>query len=372
MKEQNLIISSNSSWNIINFRKNLISSFLDKNYKVYILVPNNDKYTRLLKDIGCKVEIIKFKSRDKSLINAIKLYFKYFYFFYKIKPDYYFSFTIKPNIIGTLASMFFSVKVINNITGLGSVFINDGYLKKIIIIFYKLIFFKTTIVFFQNNYDLNFFIKNNLLNSKKAKLLPGSGINLNTFKYKKPLNKINKNYNFTFFGRVISEKGILELIDAIKIVKKKYSNINFFIIGDTDINDKKYYIIDELISNQDKLFIYLPHQENIFTYLNKSDCVILPSYREGMPRTLLESAALGVPIMASNVPGCNEFIENKVNGLLFDVKNSKDLAKTIMSFISLDYETLLKYSFNARDKIEKEFDEKFIIKKYNDIIDYNE
>ena len=369
MKSNNIIISSNSSWNIYNFRINLIKNLLYKKYKLFVVVPNYDSYSKYIESIGCKIVVLKFDSRKISIFEFVSIFFKYFNLFYNLKPKYYLSFTIKPNIIGTLSAIFFKVKVINNITGMGSVFIQNKYLLKFFILFlYKIIFIKSYIVFFQNMNDLKYFLNQNIIKKNKAKLISGSGINLNLYKYNIPINKIEKNYNFLYFGRVISEKGILELLEAIPIIKNEFTNITFNIVGDTDSNDVKYDLIIKLIEKYKNDFNYFPYTDDIKKFIKNADCVILPSYREGLPRSLLESAALGVPIMASNVPGCNEIIINNKTGLLFNVKDTLDIVKKIKIFIKMSYDKKLILSKNARKKIEDEFDENFVIQKYNQYI----
>lgn len=369
MQNNIILISSNSAWNLLNFRINLIKNLLNRKYKIIILIPSNDRYSDLLKSIGCEVYTINFNSRKKSLLEAILLFFKYFYFFYKINPKYYLSFTIKPNLIGTLSSIIFNVKVINNITGLGSVFIqNNLIIKLLVLICYKIIFLKSYVVFFQNKKDLNYFVKNSIINKKKAILIPGSGINISLYDYNLPVEKKEKNFQFLFFGRIISEKGIIDLVEAIKIINKKISNISFLLIGDTDENDKKYKQISQYINNSSGLFTYKKHSDNIAKYIKNSDCVILPSHREGMPRSLLEAASYGVPIIASDVPGCNDIIINKKTGLLFKAKDPSDIVDKLIYFINMTHKEKIILSKNARNKIEKEFDESIVIKSYNKYI----
>ena len=369
MQNNIILISSNSAWNLLNFRINLIKNLLKRKYKIKILIPSNDRYSDLLKSIGCEVYTINFNSRKKSLLEAILLFFKYFYLFYKINPKYYLSFTIKPNLIGTLSSFFFNIKVINNITGLGSVFIqNNLIIKLLVLICYKIIFLKSDVVFFQNKKYLNYFFKNNIINKKKAFLIPGSVINISLYDYNLPVEKKEKNFQFLFFGRIISEKGILDLVEAIKFINKKISNISFLLIGDTDENDKKYKQISQYINNSQGLFTYKKHTDNIGKYIKNSDCVILPSHREGMPRSLLEAASYGVPIIASDVPGCNDIIINKKTGLLFKAKDPSDIVDKLIYFINMTHKEKIILSKNARNKIEKEFDESIVIKSYNKYI----
>ncbi len=364
IKKKIIIITSNSSWNITNFRINLVKEFIN-NYLIVVVVPDENKYTEYLRKIGCKVYIIKYSRRGINLLDNLLVLFKYIFLFIKIKPDYIFPFTIKPNIFSSIASKFIKTKTINNITGLGNVFIEKNFIKKIIIILYKISFKNSSKIFFHNEDDLNYFLKKKIVNKNIGKVIPGSGINLNIFKYQKPLKKIDSNFVFLYLGRLITDKGILVLLDSVELIKEKYPNIKFKLVGELDSNDKNYNKIYDKIQNLDKRNLtYYSHTNDIMSFYREADCIILPSFREGLPRTLLEASSLGVPIITTDVPGCNRLIKDNYNGFLCKVSDKMDLCKKIIEFIELDYAIKLDFTKNARSKVENFYDERIIINEY--------
>ena len=225
------------------------------------------------------------------------------------------------------------------------------------------------ITFFQNKYDQKLFQEYKIISKKKSIVIPGSGIDLNQYNYNKLKN--NSDYfNFIYFGRLITDKGILILFDVINMLKNN-NKIKFTIIGSMDQNDKNYKKIYEIIyKNKNQNLNFINFTDDIKKEILKADCVILPSYREGLPRSLIEASALGIPIIASNVPGCNNLIKDQYNGLIFSPLSSKSLYNKLIEFTKLSYMERVKITQNARDHIEKYYDEKLVINKYKEYIDF--
>lgn len=366
----NIFFLSNSSWNLYNFRLNLILSLLEKKNKIYILAPR-DYYSKKLENIGCDFIEINFKSRSKSIISNLNILYKYFIIINKIKPEIILSYTIKPNIYGSLVAKLLKIKCIVTITGLGSGFINSKILSLFIIKLYKFSFGKENIIFFQNREDQNIFQTRKILKpNQKFKIVPGSGIDLKKFQYSQ-LKQENNQTNFLFVGRLIYEKGINELIESIKYIKKNFNNVNFKILGqcynDITIGPNLNFIKDLSLK---KLFDYEPFSDKVSKFITESDCLILPSYREGTSKVILEAGALGRPVIASNVPGINNIIDNNVDGFLINPKDVNSLNNSIIKFINLSKTSKITMSKNIRKKIEKNFDEKFVIEEYLKNINY--
>ena len=363
-----IVLSANSSWNIYNFRLNIIKKLLIK-HKVIILAPQ-DEYTDKLVKLGCIFHNIEIDSHGISAYKDLGLTINYFFKLKKIKPDYFISFTIKPNIYGSFCANILSIKVINNISGLGTVFINKGILLFISKILYKFSLRRSDKVIFHNKADESLFIKMNIINKNKSEVIPGSGVDLSLYKFKKLVEKPKDKLSFLFIGRYIIEKGIIEYIEAATLVKKKFPNITFKTVGFFEFSNKSS--IDKNLLNSYKeqnIIEILESKDDIISYIEQSDCVILPSYREGMPRSLLESSAIGRPLIAADVPGCNSLIKEDFNGHLCRVKDSLDLSKAIIKHINLSYEKRCSISQNAFDNVRKFYDEKFVINKFISIIE---
>ncbi len=355
-----ITIFANSYWNLYNFRLNFIKYLIKNNFEVDLIAPK-DNYSKYFININCKIHYLDFKPNNISLYSDFKAFFKLIKIFKKSNPDLVLLYTIKPNLYGGLVCKIFNIKFINTITGLGTLALKGNLFKKILYLIYKLSFIKSKHIFFQNQYDKEFFFK-----SKKNNIsvVPGSGIDLNKYKYtKKDFNK--NNLKFLFVGRLIREKGLNELLNSFELILKNYKNIKLDIIGSLNQNNKSslslktinYY---ENINNIN----FLGHIDELEKIYKNYDCLILPSYREGCSRAILEAGASGLPVITNDVPGCNNIIINDYNGFLSKPKNIQSLYKTIEKFIKQDTQTFFKMRDNSIKYIIKHFDEKIVFIKY--------
>ena len=363
----NIAISTNSIWNFINFRKGLAKSFQKKGHKIFLL-SKNDKYK---KDIPKHVKFIQIPINRSpiSIINDLLLIFFFFKIFKKYKINLFLGFSHKINIYGGLVCKIKNIKCILNLTGLGTAFIKNNLIKKIIFLLYKIIKFRRSFFLFHNNHDKNLFINNNVLDNKNCFLIPGSGIKV----VKKKIKKMNKRnfILFTFIGRLLIHKGLLEFLKASKKIIKlnKNKNIFFNIVGSIDRQNVSSINEDLIFKyNGNNRINFLGYKENINNFIIKSDCIVLPSYREGLPRVILESLLLERPVIATNVPGCNRIIKNNFNGILCKPKNANSLAKAMNKFINFSQKKRNRLAFNGRQFVEQNFDEKQVISKYFKII----
>ncbi len=357
-----IVISLNTSWNIYNFRLNLARSLKRAGYDVVLVAPY-DKYSEILKqefeyhDIYMNNKGTNPKEDFKTLIIFYKLY-------KAIKPDVVLNYTIKPNIYGNIACSMLNIKTINNISGLGTVFIKENFVTKIVKNLYKYSLNKSSKVFFQNNEDKELFIEKRLVNPSLCDLLPGSGINTNKF-MPMEYEKEDKTFKFLLIARMLWDKGINEYIVAAKIIKQKYQNVEFQLLGSLDAVNKTAISKEQMQSWVDEgLVTYLGVTDDVKEYIKKSDCILLPSYREGTPRTLLESASMGKPIITTNTVGCKNVVDDKINGFLCEVKNSQDLALKMEKMLNLSEEKRKEMGKAGREKMIKEFEESIVINKY--------
>ena len=362
-KKEKVLIFGNSGWKIYNFRLNLVKTLISQNFDVIILAPK-DKYIKYLISIGCKHYEVKMQNQGKNPFIELKLLFEIYFIIKKISPNYLLQFTIKPNIYGSIVSRFLKIKTLNNITGLGSFIEKDNLFKRFIILLYKFSFKKVHTVFFQNNEDQNIFLKKKIVTPDQCEVIPGSGIDISSFK---PLKKKNSDkLVFLLASRIIKSKGILDYISSAKIIKRKFPNTSFLLAGDFDVN-KKDSINKSFIHkySKDNTINYLGFSENIIDYISESDCIVFPSYyHEGVPRILLESASMEKPLITTNHKGCKDVVDHGINGFLCEPKNPTDLANKIANFIKLDENARKKMGRNSRIKVLKEFDEQIVIKKY--------
>jgi glycosyltransferase involved in cell wall biosynthesis len=352
----------NTSWNIFNFRMSFISALQAKGYEIHTIAPVDD-YTPHLQQTGCIHHPLKMDSRGANPIKDSALIFELWSIYRKVKPDIILHYTIKPNVYGTFAAQLLRIPVINNVCGLGTVFLKDNLVSAIAVFLYKIAFRFPKKIFFQNPEDLTLFVNRKLTPSHIADLVPGSGIDLDKFKP----GKFQRNRKFTFLmiSRLITDKGVMEYIAAVRRLKAQGIDAHFQILGPKDPKHKRGIqlpIIQEWIESD--TIEYLGTTGDVRHFIEKADCIVLPSYREGTPRTLLEAASCGKPIITTDVPGCHQVVEHNVNGLLCRIKDEVDLAEKMLAMSLLSDKTLKMFGENGRQKMEKEYSDKIVIDKY--------
>lgn len=352
----------NTSWNIYNFRMNLVKSLQAEGHDVHTIAPI-DEYTPFLTASGCTHHALKMDSRGANPVKDLALIFELYTIYKKVKPDVILHYTIKPNVYGSLAASFLKIPVVNNVCGLGTVFLKNDLLSSIAMFLYRVSFKFPKKVFFQNPDDLKLFLDKKLVPTHTVDLLPGSGIDLEKFK---PVSfQRNQQFTFLLISRLITDKGILEYIGAVKKLRAEGLDARFQVLGAIDTEHKRGIqrpVIQEWINSG--IIEYLGTTRDVRQFIEQADCVVLPSYREGTPRTLLEAASSAKPIVTTNVPGCSQVVENNFNGFLCNLKDVDDLANKMRSMAGCDDITLKTMGLNGRRKMEAEFNESIVIDKY--------
>jgi glycosyltransferase involved in cell wall biosynthesis len=352
----------NTSWNIYNFRLNFVKALISKGYEVHTVAPVDD-FTHYLEEAGCHHHPLKMDSRGINPIKDLALVAELWSIYRELKPDIILHYTIKPNVYGSLAASFLNIPTVNNVCGLGTVFLKKNMLSTVARILYRWTFRFPKKVFFQNPDDRELFISRKLVPAGAADLLPGSGIDLNRF-VPGPFTR-NKKFTFLLISRMITDKGIMEYVEAVQKLKAQGLDARFQILGAKDPKHQRGIstgIIDQWIA--DHTIEYLGTTEDVQPFIKSADCIVLPSYREGTPHTLLEAASCAKPIVATDVPGCHNVVTHNYNGLLCRMKDAGDLASKMDQMACMDDQTLKQFGENGRRKMEKEFDEAFVINKY--------
>lgn len=340
----------------------LIKALRENGHKIYAIAPE-DEYSQKLVEAGCEYHEVTMDSRGVNPIKDLALFFELRKIYKKIEPDVILHYTIKPNLYGTMAATSLKIPAINNVCGLGTVFLNENLVSKIALAMYRFAFRFPKKVFFQNSYDHQLFVERKLIKSNISDIVPGSGINLDHFE-PKPFKR-NEEFTFLLISRLIHDKGIIEYIDAIKKLKDQGTNAKFQVLGAKDPEHRrgiKSEIVDSWIENN--IIEYLGTTDDVRGYIADADCVVLPSYREGTPRTLLEAASSSKPIIATDVPGCKNVVTHSFNGLLCKLKDSEDLANKMLTMMQMPSKTIEEFGRNGRKKVEDEFSENIVIDKY--------
>ena len=358
-----IILFSNTSWSLYNFRINLIKKLISKNYKVFIL-SDKDITTKKLVKLGCNFCNITIDRRGVNFLDEIKFLLKIFLQIKKINPDILFNFTIKPIIYGSFVTRFLKIKTLNTLDGLGATF-EVSILKRLIInLMIKISQKKVNLFYFVNKDDFNLFVKKKFIDKKKAKLILGTGIDLKYFKYKK--NKFSKKIKFLLISRLLYSKGVMNYLKSANEITKRFKNKSlFFVAGiiDNKVTDQIPKNILKKEAKKSKTRIYY-NVNNIKQLIYKSNCVVLPTqYSEGLPRSLLESASIGRPLITTNMPGCLRIAKNNINAFVYNRLKNDELTKKLIKFILLKKNKKIYMSKNSND-IAKKFDVTKITKKY--------
>lgn len=348
-----ILILNNHAPSLYNFRKELINRLLSK-HEIYISMPENE-YCDYFRNLGCSIINTYIDRRGINPFKDIVVLFKYYNIVKKIKPDYIFTYTIKPNIYGGLISRILKIKYSANIPGLGSAFNSKSFIKNIVIFLYKISLKNANTVFFENSENEKTFINYDIITKHQAHLLNGAGVNLQEYT---PLDYPNEACtNFLFIARIMKEKGINELINACKALAHDGYNFKLNILGDFE---EDYRDVFAELSNF-SWFTYHGYQKNILPYIQSCHCFILPSWHEGMANTNLESAACARPIITSNIHGCKEAVVHGITGYLCEKRNTESLYKVMKQFIELPLSIKKEMGIQSRKYIEKKFDKNKVV-----------
>ena len=380
LKRKKIILLSNTSWYIYNFKSILIQDLIKEGYQIFVIAPF-DKYTELLGDeIHFKNWDINRKSLNpfKEILSIYKLVQTY----KTIKPDLSHHFTIKACLYGSIAAKICNVKyILNSHTGLISIF---STLKKKYLFLLKWFIFKiikilildgNSVNIFQNKDDLDKFNELKRVKINNSLIIPGSGVDTNFFKLKKPRIVSKKKKSILFPARLIKEKGLSELIYACNILWEEGYSFQLNLAG--HIDNQNISSFSKIEINNFKLnnnICFLGHVENMKEVYSEADIVVLPSWREGLSKSLIEAASMECPIITTNVPGCKDVIDHGVNGIIVPMKSVTSL-KLAIQFLLLNPELSLRFGKNARKKVLKNFTilkiNKMTMKVYKDLLNKN-
>ena len=356
-----VLLSANSFWNIAHFRQGLMAALARAGHNVHVAAPDPDCQWAGVRGIETTELAV-----DRSGLNPIRdgvLLLTYAKLIRRIRPRYYLGFTAKPNIYGNLACRLCGVAGLPNVSGLGTAFINDGPLSTLVGWLYRIAFRACPIVFFQNPDDRNLFIERRIVRADQARLLPGSGVDLDHFGAVPP--PANQSPRFLFIGRLLGDKGVREFVEAARLLKRDHPDWRFLLLGSIDPGNRTGIAADELRSwTVEGLVEHLGQLDDVRPAIAAADAVVLPSYREGMPRSLLEAAAMARPLIATDVPGNRQLVTHQVNGLLCKARDPVSLAEAMRELGTMAPECRLEMGNAARETVEREFGEERVINAY--------
>lgn len=357
----------NTAWAIYTYRRGVLRMLTERGAEVTIIAPRDRTFEPLI-EMGCRcVELpVASKGTDprQDLKTMIALYREY----RATRPHLVFHYTIKPNIYGSLAAMLARVPSIAVTTGLGYVFIQKSRTAQIAKRLYRFAFRFPREVWFLNRDDHQAFVDENLLaHPDRARRLHGEGVDLDDFALA-PLPR-REDFVFILIGRLLWDKGVAEYVEAARRLRRRYPQARFQLLGPVGVdNPSAISRTDVEAWEHENIVEYLGEANDVRPLVAAADCVVLPSYREGVPRTLMEASAMGRPIVATDVPGCREVVEHGVNGFLCEVKSAESLAEQLERMLTLPFEEREAMALRGREKVAREFDEKKVVERYKSTI----
>lgn len=360
--------------NLYLFRTSIIKELLKQGHKIYAICPSGDK-NQALRDIGCTVINYKINRQGLNPFNE-KIAIENIYQAIKdLNIDILHTFTAKPNIYGTFAGRKANIPVILNLVeGLGSFYTKNNF-KNIVIRYimerlYKKAFKMSNGCIFVNSDDPKYMIEKNIIKKNKVKIIKSVGVDKDKFNIdnftSEELNIIKIKNNLKdkiivlMVARAIWDKGVKEYYESASLLKEKFSNVEFILVGNTDEGNHTCASIEFLENGNVK---WLGHRDDIVELTAISDIYVLPSYREGVPATLMEATSMSKPIVTTNTVGCREVVDDGKNGFLVPIRDSKSLAEKIETLI-VNKQLREEFGKNGREKVAKEFDVNVVAKQY--------
>jgi glycosyltransferase involved in cell wall biosynthesis len=364
MHSQTVIISVNSSWNLVNFRSGLIAGLRRGGYDVVALSPL-DGSTEALADLGAKHIPITMDQRGTSPVRDLRLLASYLHQLRRFRSAVFLGYTAKPNIYGSLAAHALGIPVINNVAGLGVTFIERNWLNRLVRVMYRAALRGSHRVFFQNPDDRALFVSDGIIDPAKTAVLPGSGIDLKRFA-PRPKEGAEGEFVFLLVARLLVAKGIRDFVEAARQLKSIFPTARWQIAGLSEGKRKDAISASELREWQSEGVVeYLGPLADVRPAIAAADVVVLPSYYpEGTPRSLLEGAAMGKPLITCDVPGCRAVVKDGVNGYFCLPKNPSSLALAMRSLAELPRHQLKAMGRASRELVEEHYDEQIVVQRY--------
>lgn len=362
-----IVLSVNTTWNIVNFRSSLIRRLQAAGYRVVAVSPA-DAHVAALTAMGVEHVHIEIDSKGASPVRDLALLRNYRRALKRLGPAAYLGWTVKPNVWGSLAAHSLGIPVVNNISGLGTAFIKVGLLTRIVRWLYRTALGRSSTVFFQNRHDRNLFVAQRMVRSDRTALLPGSGIDLGDFA---PASLAAETQPFAFLmvARLLRDKGVVEYADAARMLRAEYPDVRFQLLGFLDVANRT--AVDRATLEgwvAEGVIDYRGEANDVRPYLAAASAVVLPSYREGMPRSLLEAAAMGKPLVATDVPGCTEIARSGENAFLCTVRDAASLADAMRAMLASSADERAAMGVKSRAIAEAEFDTAIVEARYLEAI----
>lgn len=351
-----IFIAANDSYGLYIFRRDLIKKLIDDGHEVFAALPDGE-CTERIKELGCHFIEVPVDRRGISPKGDIRLFLTFFKLLKKIKPDMVITYTIKPNVYCGLAARLLRIPYAVNITGLGTAFQKEGIVKRIAKMLYRIGCSRAKVVFTENPGNRDMLCEMKLFKPEIIHVLHGAGVNTEHYELT-PYPEEKEKTRFLFIGRIMKEKGVDEYFAAADKLLADGVNAEFRLAGSYDEDEYKAVVEERMKSDS---FVFHGWLDDIRPAIAEAHCFVLPSWHEGMANTLLESGAMGRPIITSNIHGCLEAVDEGKNGYLHEVKNADSLYEAMKKFAVLPYDEKATMGRHSREYICANFDKKQVV-----------
>ena len=362
-KPVHVVITVNCAWNIWNFRMSLVRELLRRGYRVTVFAPSDHTVDKLVAT-GCKFEPLDMNKSGMNPFGFLLIAGQFRRMIKQLKPSVILSFTVKNNLVSTTLGRVMGVPVIPTVTGLGTAFLSGPAVSFVATLLYRFAFRGTSPVIFQNKDDVAHFCERKIVKENEALLVGGSGIDLQYFRGN-ILETDDTATTFVMIARLLKDKGVMEFAEAAAMIKTSGADARFVLVGPLDAENRTA-ISEEVVDGwvEAGVLTYEGSCEDVRPYIESASCVVLPSYREGAPRTLIEASAMGRPVIATRVPGCTAVVSEGETGLLCEVRDSVSLAGAMQQFLAMTAKERKHLGDSGRLKMEQEFDQALVVDAY--------
>ena len=331
-----------------------------------MIAPQDPAADKRMRNLGVKRIEIEIDRAGLNPLADLKLLARYRRLLKRLRPAAYLGYTIKPNIYGSLAAASLGIPALPNVSGLGTAFIRGGRLQAIVTQLYRIGFRQAPVVFFQNDEDRRLFVDRRIVRPDQARVLPGSGVDLEHFA---PAPLPGGPPTFLFIGRLLRDKGVVEFVEAARLLRPDHPDARFQLLGGLDEGNRtaiRQADIDSWVA--EGVIEQLGTTDDVRPFIAAANAIVLPSYREGLPRSLLEAAAMARPLIASDVPGCRDVVDDGVNGYLCAARDAGSLAAAMRRLAQLPPAQQLAMGEAGRRRVQERYSESFVVSTYLDVL----
>lgn len=354
-----VVFCANKLFYLANFRRGTVERFIADGVRV-VCIGQGGGGEEALKAMGAEVEPLDWRLRSLEPAHELSVVSKINAILRLVRPRVVFSFTFKANFAVSLACLPLGIPYVTNVSGLGTAFLNEDLKHRLVRRLYGFANGRAHATFFQNPSDKAHFESIRLSTGRRTAVLPGSGVNTEHFAFE-PVERPVR--SFVMVARLIVEKGVVEYLEAARAAKAQRPELRFALVGPAETDGPGRVPLEQVHGFADAVD-YHGELSDVRPVLRDSDCLVLPSYREGMPRTVLEAAAMGLPSLVSDVEGCRHAVEDGVTGHLFEARSAESLAASILALAAREAHEVARMSHAAGRMAEERFSERLCIEPY--------